>query len=222
MTSAGAALAGTTAGVFVSQNSGEAGQDEISIRIRGVGTLNNATPLVIVDGIEGDINLVNPNDIESISVLYDAASGAIYGSRAANGVIVVKTKRGQRNQKAVFAYEATFGISEALTMPDLNFDPVYNMEFKNLVKTNFGATPVFGPDALAAARSQTDWWKNPYADLIQKAPVNVHNLSVTGGAENINYRIALGLLDQDAWQLVITFMIALILESILMQAPLIK
>ena len=132
LTSAGAALAGTTAGVFVSQNSGEAGQDEISIRIRGVGTLNNATPLVIVDGIEGDINLVNPNDIESISVLKDAASGAIYGSRAANGVIVVKTKRGQRNQKAVFAYEATFGISEALTMPDLNFDPVYNMEFKNL------------------------------------------------------------------------------------------
>ena len=157
LTSAGAALAGTTAGVFVSQNSGEAGQDEISIRVRGVGTLNNATPLVIVDGIEGDINLVNPNDIESISVLKDAASGAIYGSRAANGVIVVKTKRGQRNQKAVFAYEATFGISEALTMPDLNFDPVYNMEFKNLVKTNFGATPVFGPDALAAARSQTDW-----------------------------------------------------------------
>ena len=84
-----------------------------------------------MDGIEGDINLVNPNDIESISVLKDAASGAIYGSRAANGVIVVKTKRGQRNQKAVFAYEATFGISEALTMPDLNFDPVYNMEFKN-------------------------------------------------------------------------------------------
>ena len=198
LTSAGAALAGTTAGVFVSQNSGQAGQDEISIRVRGVGTLNNATPLVIVDGIEGDINLVNPNDIESISVLKDAASGAIYGSRAANGVIVVKTKRGQRNQKAVFAYEATFGISEALTMPDLNFDPVYNMEFKNLAKTNFGATPVFGPDALAAARSQSDWWKNPYADLVQKAPVNVHNLSVTGGAENINYRIALGLLDQES------------------------
>ena len=198
LTSAGAALAGTTAGVFVSQNSGQAGQDEISIRVRGVGTLNNATPLVIIDGIEGDINLVNPNDIESISVLKDAASGAIYGSRAANGVIVVKTKRGQRNQKAVFAYEATFGISEALTMPDLNFDPVYNMEFKNLTKTNFGATPIFGADAIAAARSQTNWWKNPYEDLVQTAPLNVHNLSVTGGGENINYRLALGLLDQES------------------------
>ena len=78
LTSAGAALSGTTAGVFVSQNSGEAGQDEISILIRGVSTLNNSAPLVIIDGIEGDINLLNPNDIESISVLKDAASGAIY------------------------------------------------------------------------------------------------------------------------------------------------
>ena len=80
LTSAGAALSGTTAGVFVSQNSGEAGQDEISIRVRGQSTLNNSAPLIIIDGIEGDINLLNPNDIESISVLKDAASGAIYGS----------------------------------------------------------------------------------------------------------------------------------------------
>ena len=198
LTSAGAALSGTTAGVFVSQNSGEAGQDEISIRIRGVGTLNNAAPLIIIDGIEGDINLVNPNDIESISVLKDAASGAIYGSRAANGVVVVKTKRGQRNQEAVFAYEATFGISEALTMPDLNFDPAYNMEFKNLAKTNFGGAPVFTSEQIALARSQNTWWENPYEDLVQSAPVNVHNLSVTGGGENINYRVAAGIVDQES------------------------
>ena len=198
LTSAGAALSGTTAGVFVSQNSGEAGQDEISIRIRGVGTLNNAAPLIIIDGIEGDINLVNPNDIESISILKDAASGAIYGSRAANGVVVVKTKRGQRNQEAVFAYEATFGISEALTMPDLNFDPAYNMEFKNLAKTNFGGAPVFTSEQIALARSQNTWWENPYEDLVQSAPVNVHNLSVTGGGENINYRVAAGIVDQES------------------------
>ena len=198
LTSAGAALSGTTAGVFVSQNSGEAGQDEISIRIRGVGTLNNAAPLIIIDGIEGDINLLNPNDIESITVLKDAASGAIYGSRAANGVVVVKTKRGQRNQEAVFAYEATFGISEALTMPDLNFDPAYNMEFKNLAKTNFGGSPVFTPEQIALARSQNTWWENPYEDLVQSAPVNVHNLSVTGGGDNINYRVAAGLVDQES------------------------
>ena len=198
LTSAGAALSGTTSGVFVSQNSGEAGQDEISIRVRGIGTLNNSQPLIIVDGIEGDINLVNPNDIESISVLKDAASSAIYGSRAANGVILVKTKRGQRFQKAVFSYEGTFGTSEAIKKPDLNFDPAYNMEFKNLAKTNFGGTAVFSPETIALARSQNTWWKNPYNDLFQTAPVNMHNLTVTGGSENINYRVSLGLLDQES------------------------
>ena len=85
--------------MFCFSNSGEAGQDEISIRVRGIGTLNDSRPLIIIDGIEGDINLLNPNDIESISVLKDAASGAIYGSRAANGVIVVKTKEVQEIRK---------------------------------------------------------------------------------------------------------------------------
>tara|TARA_X000001036_G_scaffold305119_1_gene284041 strand:- start:1059 stop:4484 length:3426 start_codon:yes stop_codon:yes gene_type:complete len=198
LTSAGAALSGTTAGVFVSQNSGEAGQDEISIRVRGQSTLNNSAPLIIIDGIEGDINLLNPNDIESISVLKDAASGAIYGSRAANGVVVVKTKRGGRNQDAVFAYEATFGTSEAVKLPDLNSDVVYNMNFKNLARTNFGGEPIYSAAQIAEAGSQTTWWKDPYADLIQKAPVNVHNLSVTGGSENVNYRVAIGALDQES------------------------
>lgn len=198
LTSAGAALSGTTAGVFVSQNSGEAGQDEISIRVRGQSTLNNSAPLIIIDGIEGDINLLNPNDIESISVLKDAASGAIYGSRAANGVVVVKTKRGGRNQDAVFAYEATFGTSEAVKLPDLNSDVVYNMNFKNLARTNFGGEPIYSAAQIAQAGSQTTWWKDPYADLIQKAPVNVHNLSVTGGSENVNYRVAIGALDQES------------------------
>ena len=198
LTSAGAALSGTTAGVFVSQNSGEAGQDEISIRVRGQSTLNNSAPLIIIDGIEGDINLLNPNDIESISVLKDAASGAIYGSRAANGVVVVKTKRGARNQDAVFAYEATFGTSEALKLPDVNFDPVYNMNFKNLARTNFGGEPIYSAAQIAEAGSQTTWWKDPYNDLLQKAPVNVHNLSVTGGSENVNYRVAIGALDQES------------------------
>ena len=198
LTSAGAALSGTTAGVFVSQNSGEAGQDEISIRVRGQSTLNNSAPLIIIDGIEGDINLLNPNDIESISVLKDAASGAIYGSRAANGVVVVKTKRGARNQDAVFAYEATFGTSEAVKLPDLNSDVVYNMNFKNLARTNFGGEPIYSAAQIAEAGSQTTWWKDPYADLIQKAPVNVHNLSVTGGSENVNYRVAIGALDQES------------------------
>ena len=136
LTSAGAALSGTTAGVFVSQNSGEAGQDEISIRIRGVSTLNDSRPLVIIDGIEGDLNLLNPNDIESISVLKDAASGAIYGSRASNGVIVVKTKRGSRNQDAQFQYSGTFGTSSR------NFSRrSHGHSLRNLIATSNVAPP---------------------------------------------------------------------------------
>ena len=198
LTSAGAALSGTTAGVFVSKNSGEAGQDEISIRIRGVSTLNNSAPLVIIDGIEGDINLLNPNDIESISVLKDAASGAIYGSRASNGVVVVKTKRGSRDQPAQFSYSGTFGSSQAVKLPDVNYDPVYNMNFKNLARTNFGGEPIYSPAQIAEAGSQNTWWSDPMNDLVQTAPVNVHDLSVTGGSENINYRVALGILDQES------------------------
>lgn len=198
LTSAGAALSGTTAGVFVSQNSGEAGQDEISIRIRGVSTLNNSAPLIIIDGIEGDINLLNPNDIESISVLKDAASGAIYGSRASNGVVVVKTKRGSRDQPAQFQYSGTFGSSSAVKLPDVNYDPVYNMNFKNLARTNFGGEPIYSPAQIAEAGSQNTWWSDPMNDLVQTAPVNVHDLSVTGGSENINYRVALGILDQES------------------------
>ena len=198
LTSAGAALSGTTAGVFVSQNSGEAGQDEISIRVRGVSTLNNSAPLIIIDGIEGDINLLNPNDIESISVLKDAASGAIYGSRASNGVVVVKTKRGSRDQPAQFQYSGTFGTSSAVKLPDVNYDPVYNMNFKNLARTNFGGEPIYSPAQIAEAGSQNTWWSDPMNDLVQTAPVNVHDLSVTGGSENINYRVALGILDQES------------------------
>ena len=198
LTSAGAALSGTTAGVFVSQNSGEAGQDEISIRVRGVSTLNDSRPLVIIDGIEGDLNLLNPNDIESISVLKDAASGAIYGSRASNGVIVVKTKRGSRNQDAQFQYSGTFGTSSAVKLPDVNYDPVYNMNFKNLARTNFGGEPIYTAAQIAEAGSQTTWWRDPMNDLVQSAPVNVHDLSVTGGSENVNYRVALGILDQES------------------------
>ena len=198
LTSAGAALSGTTAGVFVSQNSGEPGQDEISIQIRGVGTLNNSNPLVIVDGIEGDINLLNPNDIESISVLKDAASAAIYGSRAANGVVLVKTKRGFKNQKTTISYEATYGSSEATMLPDLNFDAAYAMEFRNLAATNFGSPALYSSEQIQLAKSPNNWWKNPYNDLFQSAPVNQHNLSVSGGSEKTNYRIGLGILDQES------------------------
>ena len=143
-------IQGRVSGVQISQNDGEPGSG-LSVNIRGSSSISASNqPLYVVDGLiidnsssmgvsglavnnrneafKNPLNTLNPNDIESISVLKDAASGAIYGSRAANGVIVVKTKRGARNQDAVFAYEATFGTSEALKLPDVNFCLLYTSD----------------------------------------------------------------------------------------------
>ncbi|MDD2613188.1 MAG: TonB-dependent receptor plug domain-containing protein, partial [Bacteroidales bacterium] len=95
------ALGGLSSGVNVRQASGEPGSDGATIRIRGIGTLNNSNPLVIVDGMESSLDVINPQDIASISILKDAASSAIYGSRAANGVILVTTKSGDKQRVSV-------------------------------------------------------------------------------------------------------------------------
>ncbi|NQD72567.1 TonB-dependent receptor plug domain-containing protein, partial [Sphingobacterium shayense] len=95
VTSLSAGLAGQAPGLYVNQGSGKPGGDGGTLRVRGQGTLNNANPLVVIDGVVGDMNLINPQDVESISVLKDAASASIYGSRAANGVILITTKRGK-------------------------------------------------------------------------------------------------------------------------------
>ena len=101
---ASSAMAGLSAGVQVQQSSGKPGSNGATIRIRGTGTLNSNNPLVLVDGIEWDMNNVNTEDIASITVLKDAASAAIYGSRAANGVILVTTKKGQGKAKVSYSF----------------------------------------------------------------------------------------------------------------------
>lgn len=98
ITNVSSALAGLSSGVSVVQSSGQPGSDGATIRIRGTGTMNNNNPMVLIDGILGSIDAVNPDDIETISVLKDAASSAIFGSRAANGVILITTKKGNRGK----------------------------------------------------------------------------------------------------------------------------
>ncbi len=111
VTNAAAMLQGNLSGVQITQNSGEPGNEGISIRIRGTGTFSSAgsDPLVLVDGVQGKLSDLNPNNIESISVLKDAASASIYGSRAANGVILVTTKTGKEG-KISMEYSGNFGI----------------------------------------------------------------------------------------------------------------
>jgi TonB-dependent SusC/RagA subfamily outer membrane receptor len=104
------ALGGKVSGVWVSQNSGKPGSDGAQLRVRGWGTMNNSNPLVIIDGVEGSFEQLNPNDIESMSVLKDAASAAIYGSKAANGVILITTKQGKNNEKMEVNLSSYMGV----------------------------------------------------------------------------------------------------------------
>ena len=119
VSSVSAALAGTMAGVTAIQRSGEPGSQTGSLTIRGKNSINAAAPLTIVDGVPGSMNNIDPQDIESISVLKDAASAAIYGVQAANGVIVITTKKGQNNQKARIDYSGM--VSSTSPTAHLNF-----------------------------------------------------------------------------------------------------
>ena len=110
-------LQGLAPGVTVTNAGGQPGQDTGKILIRGLGSFNACSPMVLIDGVEGDMNVVDPNDIESISVLKDASSAAIYGSKAANGVILITTKRGQSG-KPNLTYSALFGWSKPADLMD--------------------------------------------------------------------------------------------------------
>ena len=122
------ALQGLASGVTVTQSTGQPGSDGATIRIRGIGTLNNSEPLVLIDGVAGALDGVNPNDIESISVLKDAASAAIYGSGAANGVILVQTRQGTRESLSA-SYNGYIGFQSATVLPDFvsNYEYMTNM-----------------------------------------------------------------------------------------------
>ncbi|WP_456088373.1 TonB-dependent receptor plug domain-containing protein [Parabacteroides sp.] len=116
ITNVSSGLQGLLPGVSVTQSSGQPGSDTGTIRVRGTGTLNSADPMVIVDGVESTMNDIDANDIETISVLKDAASSAIYGSKAANGVILITTKRG-KSGKASISYSGNFGLTESNQYP---------------------------------------------------------------------------------------------------------
>lgn len=196
ITSASVALQGTVPGVFVNQNSGQPGRDDVQIRIRGIGTLNNAAPLVLVDGIEAPIDNINPDDIASITVLKDAASAAIYGSRAANGVVLVTTKKGRNQEKPTFNYNGYLGVSEAARLPNMVTNSLQFATLRNEAATNFGNPEVFTQEALDYFRANgpnTDW----FDVIFDPAMIQQHNFSVSGGNDKTNYRLSVGLLDQD-------------------------
>lgn len=180
------ALKGMASGVTVTSASGQPGA-AAQIRIRGIGTINNSDPLYIVDGmpIEGGIDYLNPSDIESIEVLKDAASGAIYGTRAANGVIMVTTKGGKEG-KVTVNYSFTGGLSSPWKHRDvLNATEYAVMMNEGLI--NNGEAPIY--DDPYSLGEGTDWQDELFND---NAPSQSHELSISGATDRVNYYISMG------------------------------
>ncbi len=225
-------LAGRLPGVVIIQTSGEPGNDESTISIRGTNTLGNSEPLIVIDGIpdrDGGLGRLNGSDIANISVLKDA-SAAIYGARAANGAIIVTTKQGKIG-KPTITYDADFGLNQPTRTPDMsnsleyfsirNEDAIFN---SNIPAAQWGAAlsafestgsytipgtsetvgANFQPDQVAGHRAGTDPWLYPNTDWFDDtfqdwANQSRHNLSISGGSENIKYFSSLGYTDQDAY-----------------------
>ena len=187
------ALEGVTPGVEVQSNQGQPGT-MASIRIRGVGSVNTTDPLWVVDGIPSDASVVNMQDVESIQILKDAASCAIYGSRGANGVIIVTTKSGKKGAPKV-NYNGYYGWeSPWKTIDLLNIKQWAAMVVEN--NAAGGTTPPALATDIAAngySGKETDW----QAELFQTGPVTENNLNISGGADAGSYYFSVGQYAQD-------------------------
>jgi TonB-linked SusC/RagA family outer membrane protein len=187
-------------GVFTNQTKGRPGADGATIRIRGVGTLNNSNPLILVDGIEFPLGDVNPNDIESITVLKDAASSAIYGNRAANGVVLVKTKTGKRGGFQL-DYNFYTGSQKAIQFPDAVTNSVDYMIGKNRALANEGKPAESSKQLIDEYSAGTDPFIYPNTDwfdvMFRAAPIQEHNLRLSGGSDKTTFSVSLGYLKQE-------------------------
>lgn len=194
-------LQGQLPGLQVTQGSGEPGAENVSLRIRGISTFSGAgnDPLVIVDGLPGSLASLNPNDIESVSLLKDAASAAIYGSRGANGVIVIKTRRG-KNGGFALTYNFNLGISNPTSLPDVVTNSAEYMRLSNEAAANSGRQPIYTQTQIDLYENATDRVKYPnhdwLDDLFVTAYTKNHYLNMSGGKENTTYNLGIGYTDQ--------------------------
>ncbi|MCE5177861.1 MAG: TonB-dependent receptor [Porphyromonadaceae bacterium] len=209
LTNVSSSLSGLIPGLAVSQNSGMAGKNDVTILVRGLGSVNNANPLVVVDGMpDVDINRLNINDIESISVLKDASSSAVYGSRAANGVILITTKTG-KSQKGSINFSSSLAIEHptkaynfmadyprALTLHQRNSSVNAlrsNLIFKDGTIDQWLALGMIDP----LRYPNTDVW-----DIIMRnGQVQNHNLSASGGNDISNFFVSVGVMDEKGLQI---------------------
>lgn len=203
-------LSGLVPGLAVTQGSGMAGRNGAALIIRGLGTVNNASPLVVVDGMpDVDINRININDIETISVLKDATSSSVYGSRAANGVILITTKSGKGQEKASINFSSNYAVE----VPTKAFDFLAdypraltlhqqaaavntlrsNSNFKDGTVDQWLAMGLIDPVAFP----NTDWWNI----IMRNGAIQNHNLSASGGGDKSNFFVSVGMMGEKGLQI---------------------
>ncbi len=213
--SVGQSLQGVIPGLTVNRSNGEPGKG-FSFNIRGQTSLNGGGPLVLVDGTEMNPDLVPPEDIESISVLKDAASASIYGSRAAFGVILIQTKSGKNDSKPVIIYSGTISSTNPTTLPD-KVDPITQIKVGTLAWENAGRTPgqYWGrnsqnwidlyedPNWIPNSGKYIDGIYYPLGDnnmieeMVESSLTLKHNLSLSGGSKDMRYYLNAGSMRQD-------------------------
>ncbi len=209
LTNVSSGLSGLVPGLAVTQSTGMAGRNGAALIIRGLGTVNNASPLVVVDGMpDVDINRLNINDIETITVLKDATSAAVYGSRAANGVILITTKTGKGQAKASINYSGNYAFQTPTRAYD--FLPDYARALTlhqqaaavNTLRSNYFFKDGTIDQWLALSKvdplryPSTDWWDV----ILRTGAVQNHNISASGGGDKSNFFISVGMMDEKGLQ----------------------
>lgn len=189
----------------------------VTLNVRGYGSINGGSPLILVDGVPMDINKINPNDIKSISVLKDAAAGAVYGARAAFGVVLVETKKGGSGKIKV-SFDNQFSLSKSIFNAEPETDPYQFVLAQNAAVLRTSTTPLWDDDMVQGTKAFSEnpamapQWKmvagtlrfygnNNYKNMVLNdySPTNQQDLSISGGSENAKFYASLGFLNKDGY-----------------------
>ncbi len=199
VSNASQALQGASANLTIQQRSMNPNDNSMNINIRGISTMNNNDPLLVIDGLITEmesLNELNPADIENVSILKDAGSAAIYGSRSSNGVILITTKKGTKSGRPVVRFNMMAGMQD----PNVLYSPVKGYEnaiLKNQAWINGGSSPVYSPAEIRDLQENGDgeWFLD---GILQSALQQNYSASVSGGSENSTYMISAGYYDQES------------------------
>ena len=195
-------LQGRVSGLDVIQSTGEPGRDDAAYQLRGFGSFGASNaPLILVDGIIGTIKNLSPQDIESVTVLKDASSASIYGARAANGVILITTKKGKAGSSEI-EYTGSYGLSEATRTPELITNSVQYMEMYNSARGRSGQTPIYTQEQIDLYKNNPNSAQYPNFNwldyVLDKGPIQNHHLGFSGGSDKTLYNVSFNYLDQES------------------------